>query len=84
MNLNVGYWEHSQQGVSVNLPKQTNDSKHNKKTKIYFNIKERREQSEIINKTSVSRDVISSLNISDSKIKSETDHSRKSHKSFRG
>ena len=84
MNLNVGYWEHSQQGVSVNLPKQTNDSKHNKKAKIYFNIKERREQSEIINKTSVSRDVISSLNISDSKIKNETDHSRKSHKSFRG
>ena len=50
MNLNLGYPEHFQRGISINLPEKTNDSKQKKERKIDSNIKERSEQSEIINK----------------------------------
>ena len=43
LNLNVGYSEHSQRGVSINLPKETS-SKQKKERKIDFNIKERIEK----------------------------------------
>ena len=50
MNLNLGYPEHFQRGISINLPEKTIDSKQKKERKIDSNIKERSEQSEIINK----------------------------------
>ena len=75
MNLNVSNSEYSRGGVSINLPKETNDNKQKKDTEVDFNIKERTKQSEIIiNKTSVSCAEIGSFTISDSKGKKERDH----------
>ena len=83
MNLNVGYSEHPQRGVSINLPKETNDSKQKKENKEDFNIKERTEQSEMVNKTSVNCAEDGSFYISDSKDKKETNHLKQFHKSRR-
>ena len=38
MNLNVGFSEHSHREVSINLPKETNNSKQKKKRELGFNI----------------------------------------------
>ena len=51
----------------------------NIKKEIDFNIKERTEQSEIINKTSVSCTEAGSFNISNSKGKKETDKDSLNH-----
>ena len=58
----------------MNLPEETNDSIQKQERRIDFNIKDRTEQSEIINKTSESCAETGIFNISNRKSKKQTDH----------